>query len=233
MNIISTGSGGWSASGMLQANTSKAVLLQADFGASGPFTAQFSLDQSAALNVEALPFSVTAEINWKVEGNWVRRIITLQNGTSITGIAQAVSVTIRDSGSINLGEYRVSVQVAPGIRGSVSSPPLFTPLTTISSIAAGSSITIPVPADHGIIGILLSAAYANGGIPLNPQDKTVIAEMRAGNPIVVGNRTLGWIDVVQNNNKIVSLSPLCTHLVVSNGGTDSINLSVPIFAVEG
>ena len=111
---------GWSVSGALETgNTQKTVNMTCDLSQQmQTHTVQFDgLDN----NVSATGCRVitTAEILWFVKGGKIRRVITVQDGASISGEAQSVDVKILDD-SIGVPVtplvYNVSATVAPGAR---------------------------------------------------------------------------------------------------------------------
>jgi hypothetical protein len=167
----------WSASGTLRTlNTDDVVTLQADFEESGPYTLQFSV------NAENVPTDVNpiAYIDWKVEGNWVHREITLISGTSISGTAEAVRVQIRDNDPGGIPgptgiEYQVSVQVAKGTRPNIQQPAIYANQVNKNVAAAvmgvPGSTDIPVPQGIGVVSVFMSVGEANG-VVITPQKVT-------------------------------------------------------------
>lgn len=149
---------GWSASGKLeQLNTLREVSLQANFLANPRnYTAQFKLSGDLKRK------KVQAEITWSVEGNSIRRVVTVSDGTSVQGTGQGVNIKVRDISTLAIAagtdpEYIASIQVVPGTRGSTSNPPtLDTMLATL--IAANSFLDVPVPTDAGVISVAVTVA---------------------------------------------------------------------------
>lgn len=153
------GKTGWSAAGKLMTgNVSKRVQLQADFPETGSYLLQFTKIDSPGSN---LPIRTIAEITWSVEGNSVSRLVTISNGSSVQGAGQGVRVVLyddtvdQDGGATvpNGTEYNVSMQVAPGSRGSDSLPPTYTPSQAVDVIMGNAApITtenFDVPQDAG------------------------------------------------------------------------------------
>jgi hypothetical protein len=166
----------WSASGILHtANVNDVVTLQADFEESGPYTLQFSVD------AENVPTDVNpiAYIDWKVEGNWVHREITLISGTSISGTAEAVRVLIRDHQEAGAGdEYRVSVQLAKGTRPNIQQPAMYArqsgELIPAAALGAAGVLDVPVPQGIGVVSIYASVSHIVGAGPVLIPAQTVI-----------------------------------------------------------
>jgi hypothetical protein len=158
----------WSASGVLHtANVNDVVTLQADFDESGPYTLQFSVE-SPNVPTDVNPI---AYIDWKVEGNWVHREITLISGTSISGTSEAVRVQIRDNQPGGAGdEYTVSVQVAKGTRPNVQQPALYAnqsgDLIPAAALGVAGILDIPVPQGIGVISIFAAVSHIVGAGPV-------------------------------------------------------------------
>jgi hypothetical protein len=109
--------------------------LQIRFPKPGYHTVQFNLQQRRPPITDSplnpLIVRAGAEIIWTVQGNAVRRVIDLTDGTSISGTGEACNVDIFDTSLVNLVtdveyEYDISVQVTPGARPQLagSQPPL-------------------------------------------------------------------------------------------------------------
>lgn len=185
------GPDGWSANGqLLTVNYTKSINLQAQFGEPGDYTAEFAFSPTldsqgfARMQAEAL-------ITWAIEGNFVTRRISVTNGASITGVAQAVRIQIFDVSNpgatpANIA-YGVSVQVTKGARATTMQPPTLIPHPFVNDQAvnpvtqpyaqgsyliapeggagAGNSdgfTIIPVPPDAGVISIFVTVGFGVG-----------------------------------------------------------------------
>jgi hypothetical protein len=172
---ISSQGGGWSASGSLfTMDVDKTVHFQADFPDSGPYTLQFSIIVPPGFVGDA---SAVAEIDWKVEGNWVHRTISVSNGASISGTAEACKVLLRDadqSGFANQ-EYQVSVQLAMGTRGNNQQPPILTREGVVPVPALG-IVDIDVPQGVGVIATWVNVWNAVGIDPAFLAGSTWVTE---------------------------------------------------------
>jgi hypothetical protein len=147
---------GWSASGKLRTGRpNQQVNLQADFPNPGSYVVQFSLKDNPDSNI---PIRALALITWSVEGNSVRRLVSISNGLSVQGVGQGVRVVMYDDtqpiGAVDPDgtEYDVSMQVARGSRGSDPVPP-----TLVMSNAADIQLntvtpnaTIEIPKNAGV-----------------------------------------------------------------------------------
>lgn len=170
-------SGGWSATGTMRNDgESKAAHLQVNFaereGNPSPsknYTVQFSVGPTFLTSTKQLahlPVNPVAEIVWSVEGNSVRRLVSVTNGMSVTGVGEAVKVSVKDdtlsSFAGNHCTYQVDITCAPGSRASTQQPPTYYPETrdqsgTFSIVGAGPvaypghTIDVPVPQNAGVI----------------------------------------------------------------------------------
>ena len=161
---------GWSTSGkLITGNALRQVTLQADFPRAETYSLEFN-KFSNNLNSD-FPIRAEALITWSVEGNSVSRRISIANGTTIQGVAQAVKVVINDvtvAASPGPIEYDVSVQVTPGSRGTNRFPPFLSPTNGFNSIVlATPSVRVPIPQDAGAILFLLEALGIGPGGPFD------------------------------------------------------------------
>lgn len=154
---------GWSASGkLLSGDRSRKVNLQADFPTPESYVVEFYVKARASLtapSVYSFPARTKALITWSVEGNSVSRIVDVANGVSVQGVGQAVRVVMYDdsqTGGVIDGEYEVSMQVAPGSRGTDAIPPTYTSIETPASgspqftVAPGAQRLITIPQNAGV-----------------------------------------------------------------------------------
>lgn len=171
---------GWAQSGPLTSgDLNKVIKLQCQFPVAGVYTVQFNL-LGATLDKYLNP---VAEIVWSAAGNFVKRKVSVTNGVSITGVAEAVDVRVRDeSVSVNVADpatppspsnliqtYEGSIQVARGGRPSTQQPAIFYDTYVNSNgqrligskvIANGAASDIPIPRDIGIISVYISPLNA-------------------------------------------------------------------------
>jgi len=143
---------------LVSGNVDGIVGMQYTFPKAGTYTVQFSM--VPIQTVGNAPNRATAEVLWMVDGNTIRREITVVPGASISGVAEGVQVNIRDSstdfGAGGLGKrYRVSASVAPGVRASTTLPPRRLGTVEFVSVAAGASTSQNIPPDAGIVSFLV------------------------------------------------------------------------------
>lgn len=120
--------------------------VQADFtviDGAGTFTVEFEVncndvvtDATAVPPILAFPAPV-ARLTWSVEGQSVTRLVSMRNGTSISGVGEHVTVEVWDDARpYTIGgaipptwyqNYRVSVNIAPGVRGPAAAGPIIVP----------------------------------------------------------------------------------------------------------
>lgn len=242
---------GWSANGVLRTPAGPglvadgAVQLQIDFGEKNAeyYTLEFNLLDLQNRNDpsgNALFLRAKAEINWSVEGNFIRRLVHVSSGASISGLGQSVAIRIVDDSenpdSDPVIQYPVSVQVSRGTRPTLggTQPPLYVPRPLLERESGGppvlppytliptDSIAIPVPTDSGVNSVYLMV-NADSGTPLDPVD-VVIQQLGSG--IIAANGNL------ENCNKFIPLVPGANEVQVVNNHTANIRVT-PIWGVEG
>lgn len=153
----------WSASGdLVTGNTQRAVTLQTPtFEEPDYYTLQFNLFRPAnAAPTEKV--AAEAEVIWTVEGNSVRRVITISSGSVISGCGNNAVVKLRDVSTNPSGiNYPVSVQITKGTRPAVQQPPML--YGEYFTITPGNSVTIPIPQNAGVISAYMGIALINAG----------------------------------------------------------------------
>lgn len=151
---------GWSATGQLASQTpGKTVGLQANFDHSGVYTVQFSVTIPVQLSTGAfIPIRPQATLRWSVEGSEVVRVIDIGAGTSISGVGQAVKVSMADALTAGASPgtfYTVSAQVSPGTRPNTQAPPtLFGGAASLNN--AGSHV-FTVPQNAGVVSAMVTS----------------------------------------------------------------------------
>lgn len=162
---------GWQQAGPLATNdTTKFVTLQANFeDEPGNYTVQFGVPQPPSATGTTLgSYSCKADIFWSVEGQTIKRTVSVGNGVSVTGTGQGVKVRIYDDSGTVFGPggdpYIVSAQVVKGTRPNVGKPP--TIWNNWFQVAAGGVGTLAIPQDAGVISINVQVGeLAASGIP--------------------------------------------------------------------
>jgi hypothetical protein len=222
LDLIGAKKVGWSASGnLVTGNKLKQVSIQADFPRAETYCLEFN-KFSSNLNSN-FPIRAEAFIKWSVEGNSVSRRVSLVNGITIQGVAQAVNVVIKDitfAASPAPISYDVSVQVTPGTRGSNKFPPFLSPQDGFNSLTPGiPTANIIVPQDAGAISLLIEACGVGGGGPFDFKPippGTLFVQM-------LQNLTIISVSEWSGSSEIVPIIP----------GTDMIRLSSDFAAAPG
>lgn len=235
--------GGWSQSGKLvTANSQIGVPLQADFSKSkhgaGNYTIQFGLQPPDPDTVIIRP---EADISWTVNGNTVRRVVSVTDGLSITGQAEYAKVRLYDAilpgnvpPAIAGEQYIGSINIAPGVRASQQQPPTLLPqryFTSVSteifilgsiSVPAADFVRVPVPQGVGVISVFVTVAIPLGGLVTSAD-----FQVRQSNPVVGALKRYfpvgeGW----------VSMGSGVTEINLANFSAGSLNASV-VFGIDG
>jgi hypothetical protein len=224
-------SGGWSKSGDLKTFDTLAELsMQCNFPIAEYYTVKFGVEQDPALTSNP---DITADVTWSVEGNAVRRKLSVGNGTTISGTGQAVSVKIRDSTLLGPAgtAYSVTALVSPGVRPAKLAPPFLratfsggTPYFIV--IGPASSVDIPIPVNCGIVSADVELVNSTPGNPL----AFTSVEVSQTNPAIF-QAFKAYYPLVETG--FVPIFPSATHLTVVNSNpVDSITVSV-LFGVDG
>ena len=187
---------GWGVRGQLtNCNESITQGLQAVFPTSGPYTVQFSKrPNAAAVN----PTVTEALIIWTTNGIQISRYITVIDGTSISGTAEAVQVTLFDKTPPNIPgpaanpdaglKYDVAAVVASGVRAANSIPPVL--LLSIPSsggrawqfpVPAGGTVNIDIPQDVGARGVRVSVESPT--LTSIPEQGIIVNQMVDSTPV--------------------------------------------------
>lgn len=218
MALRSSASGGWSktvdlASGNVDLNGT----LQVNFDEAGEYTVQFTVDNLVDLAGVPGLINPRADITWTVEGNPVRRTVSIANGTSVSGVGQACKVEVYDeplsAGGGGSWGYTVGITLAPGLRAATQTQPQLNPDLGMAGalgsilVAGGTSVTLPVPQDVGATSIYITATGRNAGVPLVMTSANVVVrhinalavmDDKAYNPI-----DAGWVPLAASTNQYV------------------------------
>lgn len=221
---------GWSGSGnLISGDINTVVALQAQFPQPGNYTVQFgtmfppAVAQLDILQAEAL-------VTWSVAGNSLARRITVVNGASITGSAEAVSVVVSDvSNVLGLGgiPYNIAVNVCEGVRANIQRPPVFYPAGALGVnplLLVAHSFDVDVPQNAGVISVQVTICDTSGAvIPDNAVIVTQFALPSNSARRVCDPRDLEWIPLAPGVTKIRVSN-------VTNANAVFVNVS---FGVDG
>ncbi len=230
VGIARSRTGGWSQSGTLVVgDLLKEVSLQANFPEAEYYTVQFNVEQPASNSPD-----VIAEVSWTVEGNTVRRRISVGNGTSISGTGAALSVKVRDATILGpTGEkYNVSIQVSKGTRPNPGQPVFLRAIPApgsgtpyIGVIGPAASIDVPIPQDAGVISAnveIFGVAGAAVGL-----EQVAVSQL---NPLIVGAGFKAYYPLIEVG--FVPVFPSATVLRIFNLGPSTVDVTV-LFGIDG
>lgn len=233
-----TASGGWSQNGKLtDLDPMGAVTLQANFPEAGAYSVQFAIDDPDGAQV-----LTEAVIQWSVEGNTISRRVSVVNGVTVSGVGQAVRISVKDvdppqMGVVSQGTYGVSIQVSKGTRAASSQAPILTAFNPVNGSQAflvptgglGTAVTVPVPNDAGAIAVGVTVAYQSFAIPPNgtPIPETV--------PMVLQRTASDFAksyDPRDPGSFWVPLATGCKEILLANNGTQDLIMNV-VFEIDG
>lgn len=227
---------GWSQRGLLKANSSAVigVQLQVDFsGQMQTHTIQFDgFDNNLDVGngPDARTAVAEAEILWSVEGNTIRRLVSVLDGQSVSGAAQAVAINIRDvTLNGNAVEYSVGMSVVPGLRASTEQPPTLringinsavpgVPIQFGTGLVPAGSMTWTVPANCGAISAMISSAVV--GVAANLDDSDLLIAFSVSNTQIIKR-----LDARGSNLWIPLFSGTRTITVTNNSAAKTIHVS--------
>lgn len=177
--------GGWSGSGILKNDGQSNKGMAANFLErsnneipSKNYTVQFSVgstkNSATGQIVNQAFINPVGVITWSVNGNSVRRVVSVINGMSITGVGEGVKVVVTDrTPQPIIGEaveYDIDITVAPGSRASVTQPPTYCPTLETQEgmieVSGGGTFDIAVPQNAGVISVYITAVDSTGKTPL-------------------------------------------------------------------
>lgn len=147
----------------------------------GVYTVQFNLaaprtDPTIVTNARVI---CKAIIDWQVSGNFVRRVVHVTDGMSVTGTGEAVSVQLVDDSVLLTPpfnppydpiDYLVSVQVSEGSRASSPNPPYLLDRENPTGVilAPGVPVDIAIPQDIGASSVYVSTGGIIGATEIPP-----------------------------------------------------------------
>lgn len=214
------GGSSWARSGELTTGGSQRVTLQAQFPKSDVYTVQFEIGSPGGTMVRA-----EAEVTWSVAGNRVVRRYSPQASVALSGVAEAVQVSVRDvtPGFAPNSTYPVSIMVSSGSRAaSVSPPTLYEPFGAFS-LGPGGSTFIAVPQLVGVCSMLVTARSI--GAPPTPYGDLVV-EVSDGVTALLAydpREITGWMPVQAG----------AITVLVSNGSATNSAIGSLVWGVDG
>jgi hypothetical protein len=178
-------SGGWAQSGEMETqNADKQVSVQANFPVAREYTVQFLVTPPAI--VPNQPLTIQADITWTTNGNQIVRRVSVGNGVSVQGTAEAVKVTIRDLTPVGGPKlpYTAGISVAPGGRASSALPPTLVD-TTPHTVAAGANLLLSIPQNVGITSVYVAVfAVTAANVPVAvPENNLSVSQNHPTGPL--------------------------------------------------
>ena len=165
--------------------------------------------------------NVRATVRWNINGVSIQRIVTLGQGTALSGTATGVSVDLQDFSTAEIGvntasEYIVTTMISPGTRPANSYPPTLIPIPaeesrTVSidspggtySLLGGQSVDVSVPINAGVRSYYISSGVSS---PSNENATIKVVELDlAGTPLrsyLLTGSTNGFVAISNRTAKI-------------------------------
>lgn len=199
-------------------------------------TIQFNGPDNNNLQVTGTGVRTQAEILWSVEGNVVRRVVDVLDGTSVSGEAQGVAINIYDYSSVQTTlTYQVACTVAPGVRGNSGQPPTLRPVGLRASdgslspysvnLTPGNVVTYTVPPNVGAISAIVQAINDAGAASLVDPEVIVRCLAPAGNILTrYGYNLTGTFQPLPANTAFIQ--------VQNRHAADTINVNC-VLGIEG
>jgi hypothetical protein len=211
------------------------------------YTIQIAIVQTNDAIAANGPPNLRAYVSWLTNGSGVQRWESIGGGSSLTGSAQGVTVSIEDfSGTPNdedLAEYTVTVAAVPGNRATSAVGPTLVPLL---SEATFSGTGIPGPGTTGGIYNLPSglAATAIVAVPMNVgvQSFRIIGGFNDGSVTPVTGLLVQQFDKSGNvlagslwspSDGFVPLSNQATEVQITNEGAHEVDQVGLVWGIEG
>lgn len=203
---------GWQKSGSLfVGNTAVILPMQVNFPDPGYYTLQFSANPKNP----PISFKAVADITWSVEGNQISRRVSIQNGMTISGPGQAVTLRMRDVSGAGTAwdgqQYDVTAQVTRGSRPTSAAPPLLFERNSFGVAAGGSAVAVQVPQNVGINSVLVAVSQQLFATAGTPQNVSVAQQDPSGGVLFF------WNPVV--NPGFIPILPGVTQLTIENDDT--------------
>jgi hypothetical protein len=193
-----------------------------------------SVGSGAGGDPYANSFHCVAEITSGVEGQWVKRQISVCLATAITFTGDNANVTLSDltletnSSAVEGLPYRVTMQIVPGERASYLSPPtLFAFTDVINSEPAQQA---------GVVEIASSGASGNARYPIPPNAGVLSVQVIVATGTVAvyaagGDQDMkSWVP----DDGFMILPPCCTYIEIQSTGGGELGATFTVtWGIEG
>ena len=176
------------------------------FDRAAVFTVQLGLN----LGDGGFPVQCEAEIIWSLNGQPIRRVVSVSQGCSISGVTESIGIKIYDvtpviRGGVNTPqEYFALGSVAPGPRAATTLPPFLRAWSQTQAIAAAGTTALAVRNNAGVVGFRLSVwaeGIAGATVTMTDSNGTVYDQ---------------YVVPPGLNNEFVPLAPGTTMVVITN-----------------
>ena len=207
---------GWGLSGPLYTNTvdhnNNPVKLAIDhFDRAAVFTVQLGLN----LGDGGFPVQCEAEIVWSLNGQPIRRVVSVSQGCSISGVTESIAVKLYDVTPIipgigpsptppSFNKYIALASVAPGSRAATTLPPFLRAWSQTQTVDASGSTALAVRNNAGVVGFRLSVwatGIAGATVTMTDSNGTIYDQ---------------YVVPPGQNNEFVPLAPGTTMVVITN-----------------
>lgn len=214
---------------LITGNSNPVASLQANDLDPGQYTVQFEITQPPDATAPfGIIFYVQALIKWKVYGQQLQRVITVVNGASITGVAEAVDVQLvdvtKDFTFVGLNNpYKVGATLSRGTRANVQQPAVLQEQKGVL-LAHGVSVIFDMPSDAGVISRYITVVGVSGAI--NPTDVVAQDILPAPSSDASQNYPLiqtGWVPMSSGAQGVQ---------IVNNSSTESVLVNV-FWGIDG
>jgi len=206
------------------------------------YTVQITINQPPGGRSANGPPNLRAYINWVTSGVTNPRVVTVGDGTSVSGSGSGVSISLQDVSTSPVdptqAEYEVTIIIVPGTRGSTSSPPILVPLPSELTVTGTASITtvgwylpatgagtieVDVPEGAGVQSYYLILGLDTASdVPA----KVVVTAQDVASSVLAQYNALG-------NNGFVPVIPQTNLITLTNeGAADAVGLRL-IWGIDG
>lgn len=251
-DVLTTGTGTTTGTPKAANPLGRQVKMQADLD-SKPYVITFNLQATPGQGGAKPLFMAEAVIDWTIEGNNVRRRVSLRDGMTISGSGQSVSVNVYDvtptanpsaysSGPFTANlQYTVNVQMCEGIRAPTAAPPLLVPPSSV--VGAGSTgtdlspgffsvnaqtMTYAIPQDAGITAVMVVPNDPAAAGATTSKALQVFCEFQNS----VGGFDTGQFSPTQWPDTWIPIPPGTDQIKITGLGAGVVNCAL-YYAVDG
>ena len=212
------------------------LTLQTELHTAKYYTVQFELQMPVpGVSVVSFGLKSIAEVIWSVKGNSVRRVLTVYNGTAISGTGEHVTVKLKDDSeagtSPSAREYPATINLAEGTRPSAQIPTFFSrqivngeyPPYTI--VPAG-TVIFSYPANTGANSLMIAYEQFPTGT-----NAAMLANDLVMTSLLGGLNTLSYA-ITSGPPQFMPIAPGTTHILINNNSAVTYRVT-PIWGIEG